>query len=536
MQYSFGTINVTNGSATVTGNGTAFIANVFPGNSFTVVSTGIIYDVASIVSNTELTLSTPYQGPTSTEEFYTIHVGFTSPDNFPLLTQGDIETATILSRAINKIQERFNLVGDASAISSANVYQDIASGLAATVNGDYFFVVDGQFILYLNNAGVEVEQLRFASLSTVQQLATELSNQIGTAEIHADNAELSATAASDSAILAAGHESDAEASASAADTSALNAAASAAGAVTSELNAAESADEALQSQLEAFQSAQIAMSNSHFRGRWEDLVGSLVVPASVSHISKFWQLLETIPDVTVDEPGVTVNWQEIPVNEITGGNVSGPSTSTDENLPVFDGTTGDAIKDSGVGIADVARRDVANTFTDTITLSKNQNTTTEFSVTNSDTGNDSRSQVAVVAGPVRTIFGSQVQFTRGVIGTSTPHSVRIITNNQTRANFRESGQITLGGFSSFAQDVAVQGTFRVTGITTMDADVSVTGAITATTFGKVGSYTVAGAGTLGAATAGEGAIIYVTDETGGAVLAFSDGTDWRRVTDRTIIA
>jgi hypothetical protein len=33
-----------------------------------------------------------------------------------------------------------------------------------------------------------------------------------------------------------------------------------------------------------------------------------------------------------------------------------------------------------------------------------------------------------------------------------------------------------------------------------------------------------------------GAIIYVTDETDGAVPAFSDGTDWRRMTDRAIIS
>ncbi len=47
------------------------------------------------------------------------------------------------------------------------------------------------------------------------------------------------------------------------------------------------------------------------------------------------------------------------------------------------------------------------------------------------------------------------------------------------------------------------------------------------------SYTIA---TLPDATIpGEGALIYVTDATGGAVLAFSDGTDWRRSTDRTVI-
>lgn len=35
---------------------------------------------------------------------------------------------------------------------------------------------------------------------------------------------------------------------------------------------------------------------------------------------------------------------------------------------------------------------------------------------------------------------------------------------------------------------------------------------------------------------GAGALIYVWDDAGGAVLAFSDGTNWRRVTDRAVIA
>lgn len=51
---------------------------------------------------------------------------------------------------------------------------------------------------------------------------------------------------------------------------------------------------------------------------------------------------------------------------------------------------------------------------------------------------------------------------------------------------------------------------------------------------RVKSYTVAGAPS--ASGAGAGAIIYVSNETGGAVLAFSDGTNWRRVTDRAVIS
>lgn len=53
-----------------------------------------------------------------------------------------------------------------------------------------------------------------------------------------------------------------------------------------------------------------------------------------------------------------------------------------------------------------------------------------------------------------------------------------------------------------------------------------------TTPATVPSYTVAGVPSATIA----GQIIYVSDETGGAVLAFSDGTNWRRVTDRAVVS
>jgi Protein of unknown function (DUF2793) len=51
---------------------------------------------------------------------------------------------------------------------------------------------------------------------------------------------------------------------------------------------------------------------------------------------------------------------------------------------------------------------------------------------------------------------------------------------------------------------------------------------------RIAGFTVAGL--PAASSAGAGAIAFVTDETGGAVLAFSDGANWRRVTDRAIVA
>lgn len=47
------------------------------------------------------------------------------------------------------------------------------------------------------------------------------------------------------------------------------------------------------------------------------------------------------------------------------------------------------------------------------------------------------------------------------------------------------------------------------------------------------SYTVS---TLPTASLWTGGMIYVSDETGGATLAFSDGSSWRRAQDRAVVS
>jgi len=50
---------------------------------------------------------------------------------------------------------------------------------------------------------------------------------------------------------------------------------------------------------------------------------------------------------------------------------------------------------------------------------------------------------------------------------------------------------------------------------------------------KIPTYVVAD---LPSPSAWNHCLIYVSNETGGAVPAFSDGADWRRVTDRAIVS
>lgn len=70
--YATGTINLTNGSATVTGSGTAWTSVDHANKQLVVGGFAPFYDVASVESATSLTLSTAYVGPTVSAQAYTI--------------------------------------------------------------------------------------------------------------------------------------------------------------------------------------------------------------------------------------------------------------------------------------------------------------------------------------------------------------------------------------------------------------------------------------------------------------------------------
>lgn len=88
--------------------------------------------------------------------------------------------------------------------------------------------------------------------------------------------------------------------------------------------------------------------------------------------------------------------------------------------------------------------------------------------------------------------------------------------------------LTLEDYTGTPVATVTSGTFAVSGVSTA------TGNIVAGAALKSGSYTVATVPS--AAAAGNGALIYVSNEAGGAVHAFSDGTNWRRATDRAVIS
>lgn len=128
-QYRTGTVDVTNGSQTVTGNATAWLANVEPGDIFTLTGGSVWYEIASVDSDTQLTLAANFAGNTQEEADYAITRDFSPQHGYPLPSAGDIEVARLLARAINEIDAEILVKemlsgngGDIAELGEANTW------------------------------------------------------------------------------------------------------------------------------------------------------------------------------------------------------------------------------------------------------------------------------------------------------------------------------------------------------------------------------------------------------------------------------
>ena len=105
-QYKTGTVSVTNGSAVITGTGTQFLSNAIAGNGFKVASDTVVYQIASVVSDTEITLSAPYAGPTQSNMGYQITRDYTVNFGLAEVSPNDVDWPTHLTvETIRRVDE-----------------------------------------------------------------------------------------------------------------------------------------------------------------------------------------------------------------------------------------------------------------------------------------------------------------------------------------------------------------------------------------------------------------------------------------------
>ena len=103
MQYSEGTVSTTNGNHTVTGSGTKWRKFLRAGDLISIANSGIWYQVARVIKQTELKLSVPYTGATAAGQSYLVMREFTPFAGFPYPLRQDIDKASIISRGFQEV-------------------------------------------------------------------------------------------------------------------------------------------------------------------------------------------------------------------------------------------------------------------------------------------------------------------------------------------------------------------------------------------------------------------------------------------------
>jgi len=120
MQYRTGTISIDIGSATVTGTGTRWLVNASISNIFIVVGDTDFYEIQSVNSDTELTISPVYAGDANRINVnYAIVKDYTFHYQWPTVDKGDVGWPTILAEALNRIDSHLNQTPAGSVIRSA---------------------------------------------------------------------------------------------------------------------------------------------------------------------------------------------------------------------------------------------------------------------------------------------------------------------------------------------------------------------------------------------------------------------------------
>ena len=153
-QYRTGTATVTNGSATVTGSGTLWLANVSANDLFVVG--GVSYFVSGVSTNTSLTLTAPYAGTTGGGKSYVIHRDFATilGVSVPLMQDGDLETVAVYNRMVQAMYTAYGSTPNGTAATA-----DVTTSATDTTAGRLLKVGDfgvGSKSYFLKNIKKEV--------------------------------------------------------------------------------------------------------------------------------------------------------------------------------------------------------------------------------------------------------------------------------------------------------------------------------------------------------------------------------------------
>ena len=169
-QIKTGTVQVQNGSAVVTGVAVTGWDDILPGAIFAVVGLDQTYQVNTVDYASvppRLTLAAPYAGATNVSPegvAYCITNDFTPNFKIPLMARGDLETASIFSRAMQKLDAAmgFRLISSTATSATINAGTGVVtvtlanhgliSDQVVTVQGGSLASVRGTHIITVTGA------------------------------------------------------------------------------------------------------------------------------------------------------------------------------------------------------------------------------------------------------------------------------------------------------------------------------------------------------------------------------------------------
>lgn len=135
-QYQEGSVNVTSGSNVVTGNGTLWDTNnaVLVGDAFKVEGFQTTYEVASVDSDTQITLVSNYGEATETYQPYQITRDFTTNYSFREINKGDKDWPFHYTHAIRAIDTQMKLLADRIKTKATTTTTTTSSSTSSTIS------------------------------------------------------------------------------------------------------------------------------------------------------------------------------------------------------------------------------------------------------------------------------------------------------------------------------------------------------------------------------------------------------------------
>jgi hypothetical protein len=163
--YQVGFVSVTNGLPTVTnasGYPTTFSTSIHAGNSFSLRGDGVVYTIASVLSDLSFTLTVPYAGVTVTNSLYQVCTDFTPNYHLYEPNRGDMDWTDYMTQAMRGIDSALLSKVDSSAptftgkvvtpaplttAASLNLpHNGVVSPTTGIANGDVWTTTAGMYV------------------------------------------------------------------------------------------------------------------------------------------------------------------------------------------------------------------------------------------------------------------------------------------------------------------------------------------------------------------------------------------------------